>query len=65
VTFINEMADLCEKVGADVQRGIGLDGRIGRKVLHPGAGHGGSCLPKDTPAIPRGCARPGRSCPTA
>ncbi|MGO9991052.1 MAG: hypothetical protein ACLPTF_00860, partial [Steroidobacteraceae bacterium] len=47
-TFINEMADLCEKVGADVHdvaRGIGLDGSIGRKFLHPGPGFGGSCFP--------------------
>ena len=51
VTFINEIADLCERVGADVHdvaRGIGLDGRIGRKFLHPGPGYGGSCFPKDT-----------------
>ena len=56
ITFINEMADLCEKVGADVQdvaRGIGLDGRIGRKFLHPGPGYGGSCFPKDTLALVR------------
>jgi UDPglucose 6-dehydrogenase len=56
VTFINEMADLCEKVGADVHdvaRGIGLDGRIGRKFLHPGPGYGGSCFPKDTLALAR------------
>ena len=56
VTFINEMADLCEKVGADVHdvaRGIGLDGRIGRKFLHPGPGFGGSCFPKDTLALMR------------
>jgi len=56
VTFINEMADLCEKVGADVHdvaRGIGLDGRIGRKFLHPGPGFGGSCFPKDTLALSR------------
>jgi UDPglucose 6-dehydrogenase len=56
VTFINEMADLCEKVGADVHdiaRGIGLDGRIGRKFLHPGPGYGGSCFPKDTLALVR------------
>src|SRR6202020_1412302 len=56
VTFINEMADLCEKVGADVHdvaRGIGLDGRIGRKFLHPGPGFGGSCFPKDTLALIR------------
>lgn len=54
ITFINEMADLCEKVGADVQdvaRGIGLDGRIGRKFLHAGPGYGGSCFPKDTIAL--------------
>ncbi len=54
ITFINEIADLCEKVGADVHdvaRGIGLDGRIGRKFLHPGPGFGGSCFPKDTLAI--------------
>ena len=56
VTFINAMADLCEKVGADVHdvaRGIGLDGRIGRKFLHPGPGFGGSCFPKDTIALAR------------
>jgi UDPglucose 6-dehydrogenase len=56
VTFINEMADLCEHVGADVHhvaRGIGLDGRIGRKFLHPGPGFGGSCFPKDTLALVR------------
>ena len=56
VTFINEMADLCERVGADVQdvaRGIGLDGRIGRKFLHAGPGFGGSCFPKDTLALVR------------
>ena len=54
ITFINEMADLCEKVGANVQdisRGIGLDGRIGRKFLNAGPGYGGSCFPKDTLAI--------------
>src|SRR4051812_16160461 len=54
ITFINEIADLCEKVGADVQevaRGIGLDGRIGGKFLHAGPGFGGSCLPKDTQAL--------------
>jgi len=54
ITFINEMADLCEKVGADVHdvaRGIGLDGRIGKKFLHPGPGYGGSCFPKDTLAL--------------
>ena len=56
VTFINEMADLCERVGADVHdvaRGVGLDGRIGRKFLHPGPGFGGSCFPKDTLALMR------------
>ena len=54
ITFINEIADLCEKVGADVQdvsRGIGLDNRIGRKFLHAGPGYGGSCFPKDTLAL--------------
>ncbi|MEQ8335410.1 UDP-glucose/GDP-mannose dehydrogenase family protein [Nisaea sp.] len=54
ITFINEVADLCEKVGADVHdvaRGIGLDGRIGRKFLHAGPGYGGSCFPKDTLAL--------------
>ncbi len=54
ITFINEMADLCEKVGADVQdvsRGIGMDGRIGAKFLHAGPGYGGSCFPKDTLAL--------------
>jgi UDPglucose 6-dehydrogenase len=56
ITFINEMADLCEAVGADVQhvsRGIGLDGRIGSKFLHAGPGYGGSCFPKDTLALVR------------
>lgn len=54
ITFINEISDLCEKVGADVQdvsRGIGLDGRIGSKFLHAGPGYGGSCFPKDTLAL--------------
>jgi UDPglucose 6-dehydrogenase len=54
ITFINEIADLCEQVGADVQdvaRGIGLDKRIGAKFLHAGPGYGGSCFPKDTQAL--------------
>ncbi len=54
ITFINEIADLCEAVGADVQqvaRGIGLDNRIGGKFLHAGPGYGGSCFPKDTLAL--------------
>ena len=56
ITFINEIADLCEVLGADVQdvaRGIGLDGRIGRKFLHAGPGFGGSCFPKDCRALAR------------
>ena len=56
VTFINEIADLCEKVGADVHdvaHALGLDGRVGRKFLHPGPGYGGSCFPKDTLALTR------------
>ena len=56
ITFINEMADLCERVGADVHdvaRGMGLDRRIGGKFLHPGPGYGGSCFPKDTLALMR------------
>ena len=62
ITFINEMADLCEKVGADIRhvsRGIGLDGRIGSKFLHPGPGYGGSCFPKDTLALTRTAAEAG------
>jgi UDPglucose 6-dehydrogenase len=54
ITFINQVSDLCEKVGADVHdvaRGIGLDGRIGNKFLHPSPGFGGSCFPKDTRAL--------------
>jgi len=56
ITFINEVAALCEKVGADVKevsRGMGLDGRIGNKFLHAGPGYGGSCFPKDTSALAR------------
>jgi len=62
ITFINEMADLCEVVGADVQqvaRGIGLDKRIGSKFLHAGPGYGGSCFPKDTLALVRTAADAG------
>ena len=63
ITFINEMADLCEVVGADVQqvaRGIGLDKRIGGKFLHAGPGYGGSCFPKDTLALTRTAQEAGR-----
>jgi UDPglucose 6-dehydrogenase len=62
ITFINEIADLCEKVGGDVQqvaRGIGLDKRIGPKFLHAGPGYGGSCFPKDTLALTRTAADAG------
>ena len=63
ITFINEIADLCEKVGADVHgvaRGMGLDRRIGGKFLHPGPGYGGSCFPKDTLALTRTGEQAGR-----
>ena len=64
IAFINEIADLCERVGADVQtlaKGIGQDGRIGRKFLHAGPGYGGSCFPKDSAALAhtaRDCGAP-------
>jgi UDPglucose 6-dehydrogenase len=63
VTFINQIADLCEALGADVQdvaHGIGLDGRIGRKFLHAGPGFGGSCFPKDCAALVRTAAEAGQ-----
>jgi UDPglucose 6-dehydrogenase len=63
ITFINQVADLCEAVGADVQdvaHGIGLDGRIGRKFLHAGPGFGGSCFPKDCAALVRTAEESGR-----
>ena len=62
ITFINEMADLCERAGADIQevsRGIGLDGRIGSKFLNAGPGYGGSCFPKDTLALVRQASEAG------
>ncbi len=62
VTFINQIANLCEAVGADVHtvaRAIGMDGRIGPKFLHPGPGYGGSCLPKDTAALVKSGERSG------
>jgi len=65
ISFINEMSGLCEALGADVHavaRGMGLDGRIGRKFLHPGPGYGGSCFPKDTLALVRTAQEAGVSC---
>ena len=65
ISFINEVATLCESVGADVHavaKGMGLDGRIGRKFLHPGPGYGGSCFPKDTLALIRIAQEHGASC---
>lgn len=63
ITFINEIADVCEQMGADVgdvARGMGLDGRIGKKFLHAGPGYGGSCFPKDTRAIAQSARAVGR-----
>ena len=65
ISFINEMASLCEAVGGDVHavaKGMGLDGRIGRKFLHPGPGYGGSCFPKDTLALVRIAQENGSPC---
>ena len=65
ISFINEIANLCEQVGADVHavaKGMGLDGRIGRKFLHAGPGYGGSCFPKDTTALIRIAQEHGASC---
>jgi UDPglucose 6-dehydrogenase len=65
ISFINEMSQLCEKVGADVHsiaKGMGLDGRIGKKFLHAGPGYGGSCFPKDTLALIRIAQEHGASC---
>ena len=65
ISFINEISNLCEQVGADVHavaKGMGLDGRIGRKFLHAGPGYGGSCFPKDTTALIRIAQEHGASC---
>lgn len=65
ISFINELANICEEIGADVQAvatGIGLDGRIGKKFLHAGPGYGGSCFPKDTQALLRIAQEYGAAC---
>lgn len=65
ISFINEIANLCEEIGADVQdvaRGMGLDGRVGKKFLHAGPGYGGSCFPKDTHALLRIAQENGVAC---